>query len=565
MMVDDEERTVARWLDFVDAVVTDVLPPIGGRMVKSLGDGMLLDFGDIQSAATAAFALQALSRKRNEGLPPSEQIRLRMAIEVGNVFVDQQDVYGQSVNLASRLMTTLAGPDEIVISANARDQLTPILDAEVDDLGECYLKGIKSAVRAYRIGPPGPHPVIAVNPSGGPLLPSIAIIPFTARMSPLEHDVLGEVLADEVIRALSRSQNIDVISRLSTTAFRGRLASIAEIGGYLKVTYVLSGTYRTDSETIILDLELSEVRSEHIVWSERFQDKIAGIFQNEQELISRVVADVHNAVAAQELARARTNPFVTLESYTLLLSAITLMHRRSKQDFMSAREMLQAVIDRNSRQPLPQAWLANWHVLHIQQGMSDDVPRDTAEAVRCINTALDSDPDSSLALAIDGLVHTHMTKRHDVAEARYIRATQCNPNDALAWLLKGTHHAFTGRGEQAVKDTQRALKLSPLDPQGYYYHSLCASAYLAAGNNERALTHAELSLRSNKLHTSTLRARAFAQWRLGLHDAARETGAELMRLEPNLTVSSWLSRSPTSQYEFGRELGRLLSAIGIPN
>ena len=183
----------------------------------------------------------------------------------------------------------------------------------------------------------------------------------------------------------------------------------------------------------------------------------------------------------------------------------------------------------------------------IQQGSTDDIQRDTAEAIRCTNQALEIDPDSSLALAIDGLVHTHMTKRHDLAEERYSLAIQNNPNDALAWFWKGTHHAFEGEGPQAVKDTQRALRLSPLDPHGYYFHSLSATAYITAGDNKRALEHAELSLRANRLHTSTLRVKAVAQWRSGLHEEARRTALELLRQEPSLTISEWLRRSPSAR------------------
>ena len=564
MMAIDEERTIRRWLNVVEAVRGQVLPRTGGRIVKSLGDGLLLDFAGIRAAVDAALSIQELSRGQNENRPQEERILLRMGIAIGSVIIDDLDVYGHSVNLAARLMTTLAGPGQIVITAIARDQLTPVLDAEVEDLGDCYLKSIEDPVRAYRIWPPGPRPAALQSPAAGKLRPAIAVIPFSALTPAAEHDVLGEVLADSVIFALSRSQNVDVISRLSTTAFRGRGASVADVGGHLRATYVLSGTYRTDDEAIALDLQLADVRSEHIIWSKRFRDKVAGIFDPDPELVDEIVADVYNAVAAQELKRARTQPLATLESYSLLLSAITLMHRRSAQDFLLAREMLQTVIARETRQPVPLAWLANWHVLRIQQAMSDDIKRDTAEAVRCANSALDLDPDSSLALAVDGLVHTHMTKRHDLAAARYEQATTNNPNDALAWLVKGTHHAFTGDGEQAVQDTQRALKLSPLDPHSYYYHSLSATAYVIAGDNDLALRYADQSLRANRLHTSTLRVKAVAQWRLGLCDAARQTAAELLRLEPQLSVSSWLKRSPSANYEIGREVGKTMLEIGIP-
>jgi len=560
----DEAGTVARWLNLVGEVTTKVLPNLSGRLVKSLGDGMLLEFPDARSAAAAAFEIQASSRKKNEAVAAGKEILLRMGIEVGVVIVGDNDVYGHSVNVAARLMTTLARPGEIIISAHARDQLVPMLDADVEDLGDCYLKNVESPVRAYRIGPPGLEAMPVLYGIRPALLPSIAVVPFAARTQTPEHQVLGEVLADELIGALSRSHSIDVISRLSTTAFRVRPASVAEIGRHLSVNYVLSGVYHTDTRSIVVDLELSEVRSERVIWSERLPAQLATLLSSELELINRIVADVYKAIVSQELKRARSARLPTLESYTLLLGAISLMHRMSLRDFLRARDMLLALIDRGSRQSIPQAWLAQWYVLRIQQGWTDDIGRDTAEAVRCANRALDEDPDSSLALAIDGLVHTHMTKRHDVAQERYNLAVESNPNDALAWLLKGTQHALTGDGVQAVSDTQRALRLSPLDPHSYYYNSLSATAHITAGNNQLALQHAEVSLRANRSHTSTLRVKAVAQWRLGLEQEARLTAAELLRLEPNLTVSGWLKRSPSAPYPNGQAFAKTLVSIGIP-
>src|SRR5262245_23512103 len=190
MIARDEEGTVRRWLDLVQAVAADVLSSIGGRIVKSLGDGMLIEFPDTRSAVSAAFSIQALSQKRNEHLSQGQQILLRMAIEVGEVIVGDSDVYGHSVNVAARLMTTLAGPGEIVISANARDQLTATLDADIEDLGDCYLKSLETPVRAYRVGPPGPSPLVSPLAQQGRFMPAIAVIPFAARMVSAEHHVI---------------------------------------------------------------------------------------------------------------------------------------------------------------------------------------------------------------------------------------------------------------------------------------------------------------------------------------------------------------------------------------
>lgn len=560
----NDEDAISRWRGMVEHVETHVLPTCAGRLVKSLGDGMMLSFDSVPSAISAAFAIQHAMRRRNLGLPSDRHMLLRMGMEVSDVIVDQHDVYGRGVMLAARLMT-LAGPGEIVISSNVRDQTTPVLEADVEDLGECYLKHIKSPIRAYRIGPPGDTPAIAPFIPLGELLPTIAVIPFANRDVEDDHKVLGEILAEEMISALSRSPDLNVISRLSTNAFRGRRVNLEEISAHLNANYVLSGVYHVNNEKVTLDAELAETKSGQILWIERFEDRISSILSGEQALISRVIADVSTAVMNRELQRARSQALPTLKSYTLLMAAVALMHRLSLRDFEEAQHMLQTLIDRATRQSVPLAWLAKWYVLRVQQGWSPDPEQDGKFALECTKQALDADPHSSLALAIDGFVHTNLLKKLDVAQERYELAIRANPNDALAWLLKGTLHAFMGHGQHAVKDTRRALKLSPLDPHRYFYDSLSATACLADHQYDNALKLTQRSLRANRTHTSTLRVKAAAQWQLGLQEDARKTAQELMRLEPNLTVGRWLARSPSAPYNIGQEWAEVLRQVGVPS
>jgi TolB-like protein/Tfp pilus assembly protein PilF len=559
----DEDGVITRWLNFVEHVESDVLPASGGHLVKSLGDGMLLEFPFVQAAVSAAYAMQHASNRANAGRPAEQQMLLRMGIEISDVIVDQRDVYGRGVNRAARL-ATLAGPGEIVVSASVREQLTPMLDADVEDLGECFVKHLKRPVRAYRIGPPGPHPMIDPGIPLGELLPSIAVVPFTTHDAGDAHHVLGEVLAEEMIRELSRSPDLHVISRLSTTVFRGRGATLAEISANLNANYVLSGEYRVSNRQIIINAELAEAKSGQIVWIKRHKGQLAGILSGRRELIDRVVADVSAAVMARELQRAQSQPLPTLKSYTLLIGAIALMHRLSRRDFEQAHRLLETLIDRASRHAIPRAWLAKWHVLRVQQGWSVDPQEDAQLALQCTKQALDTDPHCSLALAIDGLVHTNLLKKLDVARERYNLAIVSNPNESLAWSLKGVLHAFQGEGQQAVNCTQRALKLSPLDPHRYFYDSLAATAFLAAHQFENALKHAQRSLKANRTHTSTLRALTVAQWQLGQREAARKTLGELLRLEPNMTVDTWLERSPSASYYIGKEWAQIFRQIGVP-
>jgi class 3 adenylate cyclase/TolB-like protein/Tfp pilus assembly protein PilF len=564
LMEENENDAVRRWRHLVGVVEKEILPSHRGRLVKSLGDGLLLEFPVAPPSVKAAFAVQRAAAKANVGVSPNQHIMLRMGVHCGHLIADGRDVYGTGVNLAARL-TGLAGPGEIVVSADVRDQLTPVLDADVEDLGLCYLKHVHDPVRAYRVGPPGPQPVIEPgNTSAPPLRPTIAVIPLVERAHTPEHPIVGEVLADEIIAALSRSSDLNVISRLSTTVFRGRETSLDEVTRYLTANYVLSGAYRKAGRKLRLNVELSSSRAGTIVWSESLEGNAHGIVSGKDRVVDDVVVGVSNAIMSHELQRAQSQPLPTLESYTLLMGAIALMHRLSRQDFDRSRQMLQTLTERAPRQAVPWAWLAKWHVLRVQQGWSNDPALDAQLALECCRRALNADPECSLALAMAGFVHTNLLKQLDIAEEKYALALRINPNDGMALLLKGTLHAFKGEGNIAVDLTQRALRLSPLDPHRYFYDSLAATAALSAGLYGRAIELANRSLRANRTHTSTFRALAISQWQLGLRDDARRTVRELMQIEPGLTVNGYRERHPSGGYETGKIWSSALEGAGVP-
>jgi adenylate cyclase len=559
----DESGIIARWFGFVERVKTQVLPECEGRLVKTLGDGMLLDFGDVRGAVSAALRIQQICDLDNAEYPPERQILLRIGMEVSDVIVEKEDVHGRGVNLAARLMS-LAGPGEIVVSQHVRDRLTSTLDAEIEDLGECFLRHVKEPVRAYRIGPPHDRKSRKSHMSLDDWGPSIAVIPFTPRQIAKEHYIIGEMLAEEIIRALSRSPELNVISRLSTTVFRARAVSLVEVASHLQADYVLSGSYKSDGRRVTVNVELAEVKSGRIIWAEHFRDAVSAILTGEQRIVGEVASGVYSAVETREVQRSRLQPLPTLKAYTLLIGAISLMHRLAPRDFQEAHRLLETLLARGADQPIPLSWLANWHVLRVQQGWSPDPKQDAYFALDCTKRALELDPDSALACTIDGSVRTSLLKDLDAAMESYRRAVASSPSNSLAWLLKGTLHAFMNQGKQAVENTQRALKLSPLDPHRYYYESLAATAYIANGQYDRALELAQRSLRANRLHTSTLRVITAAQWRLGLHDEARETMQELLRLEPNFTVSGWLKRTPAAKYPIGPAAAELFRQAGAP-
>lgn len=563
IMEQDQDGFVQRWQKLVEEAEHKVLPQHGGRIVKSLGDGLMLEFASAQGCVKAAFALHSFTRQANRGVRPEHQMHLRMGGHLASFVTDQHDIYGTDVNLTSRV-STLAGPGETVVTADMRDQLAPVLDADVEDLGECHLKHMKEPVRAYRVGPPGNAPIV---PQGNGvelnLRPTIAVIPFATRSQEPGHELLGEALADEVIAALSRTSELHVISRLSTTVFRERAERLEDIRTHLGATYILSGTCRSSGTQLALFVELIEAKTGHIVWAESLKGHVHGLFATDDDLVTKVVSTIGSLVISKELVRARNQALPTLESYTLMLSAVSLMHRNSPSDFELARKMLEHLIDRSRRHPVPYAWLAKWHVLRVQQGWFKDREVEAREALECTTRALENDPTSSLALTIDGFVRTNLLKDLDGASQRYEAALAINPNESLAWLLTGTLNAFRGNGKDALEASERALRLSPLDPMRYFYDSLAASSAITAGQYARAIELAKRSLKSNRTHTSTYRALAIAQSFSGEFDDAKITIARLLELEPSFTITKFLERTP-AKGPLALKVAEALGHAGLP-
>jgi class 3 adenylate cyclase len=248
LMAGHEEAVVQHWRAFMDHASREVLPRHHGRLVKSLGDGLLAEFDEPVDAVRTALSLHQFFPSINRPLPADQQLHLRAGINASHLYVGEHDVYGHGVNLAARV-AGLGEAGDIIVTAPVRDAIVDGVDGEVEDMGESYLKHWPEPVRTWRV-----HPVRAGQPRwraekpeapASDFRPSIAIIPFDARTPSPEHFVIGELIADGVIAQLSRSQDIRVIARLSTTAFRGRQATPGEIDARLDATFVLSGGYAT--------------------------------------------------------------------------------------------------------------------------------------------------------------------------------------------------------------------------------------------------------------------------------------------------------------------------------
>lgn len=444
-------------------------------------------------------------------------------------------------------------------TADIRDAALEQVDCSFSDLGDFAGLGLQ----VFEIGPPG---VAGMAPSlvdPRDVAPTIAVIPPHSTENALAAG-LGDMFADDLNAFLSRAQEVNVISRLSTAALGHRQMAPGEIGRALNADFVLSGRVAYAGAQVRLRLELADAEDGRVLWAERFDMRAADIEQG-NDIVHLVAGHIRKALVMRAMRDVRKQTLSSVRAHNLLFDAVGLMHRLTVQDFMTARRLLNALIERAPDQSAPHAWKARWHVLKAQQGWSDSPEADAAAALDCARRALDIDPENTLALSSEGIVLTNLMRRLDEAEACYDQALDINPNDANARLLRGMLFGFQGRGEAATRDAELALHLAPLDPHRFFYLALASGAAIAAGNYQRALELARQSERMNRSHTSTLRMKIVAQMKLGLEGEARRAADELLQLQPGLRVSNWLRASPSADYEIGHQVARTLRAAGVPD
>lgn len=565
LMQSSEADVVQRWQVFSHRAAGAVLPRHEGRLVKSLGDGLLAEFDSARQALKAVFDLHDEMSQISQGLGNEQAMRLRAGIHSGEVFLGEADIYGANVNIAARL-ASLAAPGETVASATVRDCITDGLDAQVSDLGECYLKHVQQPVRAFQVGRCGAPPrSSSTGFHSANLAPAVAVVPFDVQGVDPSHAFLGELIADGVIGHLCHVSTLRVISRLSTTALRGSSNSLILARQQLQADFVLSGTCVVDGDRLMINAELAEVVSQTVVGTRRLTSHTSDLLQADSEIVAAIGDLVREAVIDFVAVNISAKPLPTLSSSALMLGGIVLTHRCGRQDFQKAYEVFSYLSERLPRHAVLPGWIAKWHVLRIAQGWAADAQVAARQALDLSNRALDLDPDCALALTIDGFVRSDLFKDFDTAMCRYEAAIQINPNEPLAWLFKGLLHGYQGEALAAIEGVDRALSLSPLDPSRYFFDSLAASAYLAANQPAMAVEMAQRSIRANASHASTLRVLVISQVLVDNMDAARDVVKKLMGIDPGFTVSQFLSRRSEHPFsEMSRVCADALLRAGVP-
>jgi TolB-like protein/tetratricopeptide (TPR) repeat protein len=396
------------------------------------------------------------------------------------------------------------------------------------------------------------------------MLPAVAVLPFRTIAGTTDHAVLGDWLAEEACRSLSRSNLIAVISHWSSRALDHHSVDIATIRERLAVDYCVAGTLRVGANEIVLDADFVDAVSGRILWTRQFAGPLESFLNRSAEGVSEIVTAVGRAIADDAITHVSDRRLTEVEDHRLLLAGVGLMHRPSLHAFARSRELIEEALRRAPHAAEAHAWHGKWHILSVFNRWSTDPAKDTQRAFDCTARALDINPENAFCLTIDGFAHNNLLRRMDVAGARYDEALRRNPNESLAWLMKGALRAFQDDPANAVASAEKARRLSPIDPFRYYYESLSATALFAAGRYAEALELADQSLLRHDRHISTLRAKAAALHCLGRAQEARTAAREILRRQPDFTVAGYLREHPAGNHEFGRRVAAALTAAGIP-
>ncbi len=563
MMNTDERGTIARWLQYVERVTRDLLVPLGGRLVKSYGDGFLLEFPDIRVCAQAAGRLHGMAVEESAAHPYSAQFSMRVGAHFCRLIVSELDLLGSGVNLAARL-AGLAGPGETVVSDEFRDGLVDQLDSHLVDLGERFLKHFDQPVRAWQVGLRPGSGDVAATPRPNAVRSTLAVVPLRQTGGDTSAAALGDALADDIISALSRRRDLRLISRLSSAALRDIQVPLARIRALLGASYMLSGTFHTGAGGVTVRIRLTDLGDESVLWADTFNARVDDIFHGQETLIAKVAVEVSRHILSSEVKRARGLPVSSLEAYTLLIGGTTLMHRHTRADFERSRLLLEHLAIREPMAAAAHAQLAKWTVLTLAQGWAADPAAAGAQARSHALRALDLEPDHALALAMLGAALAHTG--HDLLAARKhaMAATEADPNEPHAWLTLGAVHGWLGEPLLARELPDRALALSPLDPARFLFELFRASGLVVAQRFDEAVPVAGDAVRLNALHAPSHRVLTIALALAGKIAEARAAAARLLAVQPGFRVSEHARRYAGRGQPHAEQRLQALRAAGLP-
>jgi len=541
LMEVDETGTLARLKTHRIELIDPAIAKNRGRIIKTTGDGMLVEFHSVADAVLCAAEVQRRMARRNTDVAPARWIQFRIGINLGDVIVEGNDIFGDGVNVAARL-EMLAEPGGICVSGAVRDQVGDRLDdVAFEDLGDQNVKNISRPIRVFRVrfepdpktAPEGAKDVAVATAMSKK--PSIAVLPLVNMSGDPEQEFFADGLTEDIITELSRFHDLLVISRNSTFVHKGKAVKVQEVAREFGVEYVLEGSVRKAGDRIRVTVQLIDAETDRHIWAERYDRELEDIFAIQDEMTRAIVATLPGRVEAATHDRAKRKPTDNMAAYECVLAAKVLHHRSVRQDNAEAQRLLDRALALDPNYAHAHAWKAC--VLGQMWVYDWCADRDaTLQQVGAeLETALaldDNDADVHRILAALNLTRDD----HDKAAYHQERALALNPNYDLVVVQQGELLTWLGRPEEGIDWIKKAMRLNPCHPERFWSH-LGRACYCAEKYAEAAEAFSRIT-RPDHTHHAFLAA-TFAQ--MGSAVAAAAHAAEVLKREPKFSVAAYLA------------------------
>ena len=559
MMGADEEGTLAA----IKAIRRELLHPKvaehQGRIVKTTGDGALVEFPSAVDAVRFALDAQRAAAERNANIPEDRRIAFRIGINVGDIISDEGDIYGDGVNIAARI-EPLAEPGAICLSDNAYQQIKGKLSLDVTDMGEQQLKNIAQPVRVYSIRPAGAaaRPALSL-----PERPSIAVLPFQNMSGDPEQDYFVDGMVEDIITGLSRIKWLFVIARNSTFTYKGRAVDVKQVGRELGVRYVLEGSVRKAADRVRITGQLIDTATGAHVWAERYDRKADDIFALQDEITLSVVGAIEPSLRLAEIERVKRKRSDSLDAYDLVLQAQHDVYARIPERAMHAlgasgtRAGIRSAFcagARLRRRVLSHAVFARRTERREPHGI--DPPRGIRHRAT-VRTMRQLSRFAGFVIGMD---------KHDHAAAftAFEAALSVSPSSALTYMLGSLILAFSGQAERAIEWADRGLRLSPLDPYRSAAFVSSAFGHFHRGRYEEAAAAGRKAIQSSPGFSVCYAALAAPLAKLGRLEEAKAAAARVLELQPTFRCSRNFAASGCVP-ELAAALTEALCAAGLPD
>jgi TolB-like protein len=527
----DEEGTHAQLQDHLRLLLDPKIAEHRGRIVKKAGDGLLAEFASVVDAVRCAVDVQRGMAQRNSDVPQQKRIEFRIGIHVGDIIIDHGDIFGDSVNVATRL-EGLAEPGGICVSTRVQEDTRGKLEITFEDAGEQSLKNIGWPVRVYRVRPSG-----AAGTSRPPLplpdKPSIAVLPFQNMSGDPEQEYFADGIVEEIITALSRFRQLFVIARNSTFTYKGRAVDVKQVGRELGVRYVLEGSVRKAGNRVRITDQLIDTTTGAHLWADRFEGTLENIFDLQDQVTTSVVGQIAPKLEEAEIERAKRKPTESLDAYDYYLRGMASLYRFSRETNAEALRFFYRAIELDPDFAYAYAMAMSCYLQRKEWGWVANRTQEIAETARLARRVAELGRNDAVALGTGGIALSFVVGELDEGAALIDRALALNPNLAMTWLFSGWQRVYLGEPEVAIEHLARAIRLSPLDPFTFSAHQGLALAHLFAGRYDDALSWAQKSLQGRPNWRAGMRILVAAAALSGRLKEAQQAMARVRENDPS--------------------------------